>query len=416
MVTRTLSLGLLLWGAVACGSSASDPRSRADGRAEAEADARARTAESSPPSTPSKQSEQPEQPEEDPEAASANAEPGVRPDGEIVSAVAWFEGSLEQALARAKAEDKLVFMDVGAYWCPPCHRLDEEVFVQPSVGEFLGRGYVAVHVDAEKGEGPELVERYRVQAYPTILVLEPTGIEKARIVDFVPAEQLRATLERIAAGGNVLEQLALAVEHDPDDLAKRFELAHAYLLAADAEAARPHLDAVLVGDDGNGLGLASRALYDRALFATYKLEGKTEAAIEQFVALQRTYPDSKEAVRAHRHIGRLLHTLGRDDEAVASLAAMVATNPEDPALASSFGWFSFRQRCRPAAGLDAVRKGLALAPDDADLHYLHAELLHLLGQDQKALASIRTASTLEPKTAFYRRQIRRFEALTGAEG
>lgn len=409
---RWLSVGLLLTSAVACGPSASDPSPRAasesvDGRASAsagasaaEAGAEARTANA----------------KGDPEATSSPAEPGVRPDGEIVSAVAWFEGSLEQALTRAEAEGKLVFVDVGAYWCPPCHRLDEEVFVQPAVGERLGQGYVAVHVDAEKGEGPELVERYRVQAYPTILVLEPTGIEKARIVDFLPAEQLLATLERIAAGGNVLEQLALAVEHDPDDLAKRFELAHAYLLAADAEAARPHLDAVLVGDEGNGLGLASRALYDRALFATYKLEGKTEAAIEQFAALQRTYPDSKEAVRAYRHIGRLLHTLGRDDEAVASLAAMVATNPEDPALASSFGWFSFRQQCRPQAGLEAVRKGLVLAPDDADLHYLQAELLHLLGQDQAALVSIRKASALEPKTAFYRRQIRRFEALTGAMG
>src|SRR5690606_2728779 len=63
------------------------------------------------------------------------AGPGVRADGSIVSAVDWFEGSLEQALAKAKAEDKLVFVDVGAYWCPPCHELDETVFTLPKVGE-----------------------------------------------------------------------------------------------------------------------------------------------------------------------------------------------------------------------------------------------------------------------------------------
>ncbi|MCA9707467.1 MAG: thioredoxin family protein [Myxococcales bacterium] len=342
------------------------------------------------------------------------AGPGVRPDGEIVSAVDWFHGTLEQALAQAKAEGKLVFMDVGAYWCPPCRRLDEEVFVRPEIGEHLRRGYVALHVDAEKGEGPELAERYRIQAFPTMVVLEPAGVEKGRIVDFLPADQLPRALDRIAAGGNVLAELEAAVEQEPDDLAKRYELGHAYLLAADAASAQPQLQAVLVGDPIDELGLASRVLYDQALLQTFKLEGRTEAAIGQFRELQRRFPDSKEAVRAYRHIGRLLHVLGREDEAVASLEAMVATDPRDPTLRSSFGWFSFRQRCRPDAGLAAVREGIALAPDDAELRYLEAELLHLLGQDEPALASIRQAAALEPKTAFYRRQVRRFEGLVEA--
>ncbi len=342
--------------------------------------------------------------------------PGVRADGEIVSAVSWFHGPFEQALAKAKAENKLVFMDVGAYWCPPCHRLDEEVFVDPKVGEHFDQHFVAVHIDAEKGEGPELVERYRVQAFPTMLVLEPSGVEKARMVDFVPADELLKKLRQIAEGGNVLADLVTAVENDPDDLAKRYELAHAYLLAADGEAAKPEIEAVLVGDPKGELGFASRVLYDKALFLTNKLEGDPEAAIAEFRELQKRFPDRKEAVRAYRHIGRLLHQLERDDEAVASLQAMVATNPEDPALASSFGWFSFRQKCGPEAGLAAVRTGIAASPDDADLRYVEAELLHLLGDDAKALESMRKASELEPKTMYYRRQVRRFEALTEAAG
>lgn len=347
-----------------------------------------------------------------PEAA---PKPGVRPDGEIVSAVEWFHGSLEQALAKAKTEGTLVFVDVGAYWCPPCQQLDEEVFVLPEVGQRLGAGYVAVHIDAEKGEGPELVERYRVQAYPTILVLEATGVEKGRLVDFLPAGELLAALERIASGGNVLGELADAVESDPDDLVKRYELAHAYLLAADGQAAKPELDAILLADPVNELGLASKVLYDRALFLTYKLEGEPERAIEEFRTLQRRFPDSKEAVRSHRHEGRILCGLGRADEAVAALETMVATNPEDPALASSYGWFSFREKCGIEPGLVVVRKGIALAPEDADLRYVEAELLHLLGRDAEALASIEKASAIEPKSAFYRRQVKRFGEAVAAK-
>jgi tetratricopeptide (TPR) repeat protein len=301
---------------------------------------------------------------------------------------------------------------VGAYWCPPCQKLDEEVFVRAEVGERIGRGYVALHVDAEKGEGPELAERYDVQAYPTVLVLEATGIEKGRVVDFLPAAELLAALDRIEEGGNVLAELVDAVENDPDDLARRYALAHAYLLAADAQAAKPELEAVLVGDPKGELGLASQALYDRALFLTYKLEDAPERAIEEFRELQRRFPQSKEAVRAYRNLGRIQCELGRKDEAVASLEAMVATKPDDPALASGYGWFAFREGCGHEPALAAVRRGIALAPEDADLRYVEAELLHALGRNPEALASIRRASELEPKSAFYRRQVTRFTALS----
>lgn len=339
--------------------------------------------------------------------------PGVQPDGEIVSAVTWLHGSLDEALARAKAEGKLVLLDVGAYWCPPCHQLDEEVFVRPEVGERIDRGYVALHVDAEKGDGPELCERYDVQAYPTVLVLEATGVEKGRVVDFRPAPELLAALDRIEQGGNVLAELVDAVEDDPDDLAKRYALGHAYLLAADAQGAAPQLEAVLVGDPQDDLGLASKVLYDRAFFQTFKLDDEPELAIAQLRELQQRFPASKPAVQAYRVIGRIQCGLGRADQAVASLEAMVATKPDDPTLASSFGWFSFREGCGHAQALAAVQRGVALAPADADLRYVEAELLHALGRDAEGLASIRKASELEPKSAFYRRQVKRFAALSG---
>ena len=337
--------------------------------------------------------------------------PGVQADGEVVSAVQWFEGSFEEAQAAAKATGKRLFVDVGAYWCPPCRELDEQVFTQAEVGAALNDGYIAVHIDAEKGEGPDVVARYRVQAYPTLLVLEAGGLERGRIVDALAPAELLAALGEIARGGNVLAALEAAVQAAPDDLEARYRLGNAYALAARRAEAEAELAKVIAGDPDNTRGLAAKAMSDRAAFLVAKQDGDPERAIALYRELQRKFPKAKESLRAYRAIGRELHKLGRDDEAIASLEAMVAAEPADVDLKSAYGWFCFRERCRPEAGLRAVDAGVALDPKNADLHYLRAELKHQLGDAAGAAASIREAAAIEPESAFYKRQVRRFAEL-----
>lgn len=357
------------------------------------------------------------------EAKLAAKAPGVRGDGTIVTAVPWFEGSLEQALAEATRTNKRVFVDVGAYWCPPCQRMDEEVFVDAEVAKWLDARAIAVHVDAEAGEGPELVERWHVQAYPTLLWLDASGAERGRLVDFVSATDLVAKLDAIENGRGVLEELERAVEAKPEDLGLRLDLAHQLALLARKDAANVHYDHVLAADPDDAKGLASKVLYDRAVFFTDKLDGRREDAIAELRELQRRFPKSSSAVRGHRHIGRLLHALGRSDEAIAELDAMIATDPTNVELRASYGWFSFRERCEPARGLEIVRGAAesvaasaraagepdeGLATSEAELRYLEGELLHLTGDDAAAAQAMALASALAPRSAFYRRQAARF--------
>jgi tetratricopeptide (TPR) repeat protein len=276
--------------------------------------------------------------------------PGVQADGEVVSAVQWFEGSFEEAQAAAKASGKRLFVDVGAYWCPPCRQLDEQVFTQKEVGEALGRDYVALHIDAEKGEGPDFVARYRVQAYPTLLVLEAGGLEKGRLVDAMTPPSCSPRSGRSLAGGDVLAALEAAVQAKPDDLEARYRLGNAYALAARRAEAEAELARVIADDPDNARGLAAKAMADRAAFLVAKQDGDPERAIALYRELQQKFPTAKESLRAYPADRRELHKLGRDDEAVASLEAMVAAEPGNVDLKSAFGWFSFRERCRPEAG------------------------------------------------------------------
>jgi len=91
-------------------------------------------------------------------------------------------GTLEQLLEQAKKENKNLFLDVGASWCPYCKYMDDSVFPLEMAGKYFNANFVNARFDAEKGEGVSVKEKYKVQGYPTFLVLDPDGNLVARIV------------------------------------------------------------------------------------------------------------------------------------------------------------------------------------------------------------------------------------------
>lgn len=83
--------------------------------------------------------------------------------------------SLEEALEKAKAKNKNVFVDCYTSWCGPCKDMTNRIFPQEKVGTFMNERFISVKYDMEKGEGKALAEKFQVTAYPTFLVLNPEG-------------------------------------------------------------------------------------------------------------------------------------------------------------------------------------------------------------------------------------------------
>lgn len=77
----------------------------------------------------------------------------------------------EEAIAAAKAEHKLVFMDFYTDWCGPCKMMMRDVFPQKAVGDFMNERFVCIKLNAEK-EGKELADLYKVKAYPTFVAID----------------------------------------------------------------------------------------------------------------------------------------------------------------------------------------------------------------------------------------------------
>lgn len=87
----------------------------------------------------------------------------------------FFEGSFDDALAEAKKQDKLLFVDVYTEWCGPCKIMAKEVFPTDLAGEVYNAHYVNFKLDAETDEGIEVTGRYPLHGFPTYWFLDGDG-------------------------------------------------------------------------------------------------------------------------------------------------------------------------------------------------------------------------------------------------
>lgn len=89
--------------------------------------------------------------------------------------IEFHHGPYEEVLKKAKAENKLVFMDCYTSWCGPCRMMASTVFTRKDVGDYFNEHFISFKLDMEKGEGVDLAKKYKVTAYPTMLILDADG-------------------------------------------------------------------------------------------------------------------------------------------------------------------------------------------------------------------------------------------------
>ncbi len=89
------------------------------------------------------------------------------------------------AQSRAKENGKLVLLDfTGSDWCPPCMALHDFVLTQPEFLNYAEKNLELVELDFPKNKSIDaklveanarLAEKYNVEGFPTIIVLDAAG-------------------------------------------------------------------------------------------------------------------------------------------------------------------------------------------------------------------------------------------------
>jgi len=108
--------------------------------------------------------------------------------------VNWYPWG-EEVFAKAKKENKLIFLSIGYSTCHWCHVMEEESFENEAVAKLLNDNYIAIKVDRE--EYPQLDKKYQKWymaihgkrgGWPLTVFMSPQA-EVFHLATYIPAEE-----------------------------------------------------------------------------------------------------------------------------------------------------------------------------------------------------------------------------------
>ena len=124
------------------------------------------------------------------------AYPSINSTSEIQEeGINFIHQDFDAAIKKAKAENKLIFVDAYASWCGPCKLMDKKTFKNKQVADYFNEQFVSVKIMIEDSqsatpEGIKFASKYKFDAYPTMFFIDKDGKVKTKIIGFYNAEDL----------------------------------------------------------------------------------------------------------------------------------------------------------------------------------------------------------------------------------
>lgn len=312
---------------------------------------------------------------------------------------------VDDLIAKAKAAGKPLVIDFYAVWCKPCKKFKAETLpdkqVQAVIGDVLFHAY-----DAEKGNGKKAAKRYGVRGFPTFLVIDHSGKERARTMGFQTVSRFvgfvhqskvaildSAGVKRLLAAQGTSASTLLAV-------------ARWYRKEGDWKTADNVYQRAVKADPGNAKGVAGEASWECMQLQRYH---RARAwIVKTNLGYINRFPTSSKAMTAFQQIALDLPKAKRDQIADKLLGPIM----KEGTKLNSAVYFYLAIGSLDAA-LKAAKQQVALDPKKANPYDSLAEVHHYRGEKQLAIETAKKGIALVLKKPAQRaelsRNLKRFE-------
>jgi tetratricopeptide (TPR) repeat protein len=275
--------------------------------------------------------------------------------------------------------------DVYTDWCYWCKVLDKNTYSTKSVGEYANNNYVAIKINAEKGDGVDFAKQFGVRGYPTILFLDEKGKEVDRVVGYQPADKFLVSMKTARMGG--VQGLEDQFKQHPNDPAIAGVLAQKYSDKGDTVRATELYKQVVALDPKDSLKLADQAAYYLAVQASHT---GNLAPLEQYTT---DYPATENTAQAHMVLIHNYLQKGDGTNAEKHFKIVSASNPGNAQMFNSYAWECSEKKINLESATIYADKAITLSKDNtAKAECMDTKAAILYAQDK-----VQDALTLEKK-------------------
>jgi len=120
--------------------------------------------------------------------------------------------AFEDVVERAEAQDTPILVEVYASWCPYCERMQDEVYSDPTVKEYLTSNFTYVRMNSDTTGGTthrfdgrtvttsQLASTFGARGVPTTVFLKPDGTPIAHQPGFIDRSTFLTMIRFVGSG------------------------------------------------------------------------------------------------------------------------------------------------------------------------------------------------------------------------
>ena len=319
---------------------------------------------------------------------------------------AWSKDSYTDVLH--KAGDKLVLVQFYTDWWSWCKRLDADTFPDKRVIDLTKKYYLALKVNAEENDGPDLKVQYNIQGFPTTVFINADGEEVDRIVGYLPPDKFAAELDRIRQNIGTIAALEEKVKTEPNNIDLWMTLAEKYESKGDIRSAL---------DVWNTLSELDETISELSSFKIAKYSTELSGTIDQVEEFIQQYPESKYVGKAYYSIVKFQKknkNAAEEAKVYKIYTDLVIKNGEKNYNAlNGYAWRMAELELNLKDALEKVRLAVEMIDEKehqarAQVMDTEAEVLWKLGQIDEAVKVIDACIKLQPDDEYYSKQKKKF--------